>query len=171
MFEKSVFFPPRREQSGCRLTDMLPVFIFVLSGKGGVGKTLFSLATADLFDLNRAPIDVVQIDDQDRLAKALARDVTTIEIGLLKKARKDPGVLTAAFHPLYAKIEAMPISDRSLLVDVGATQQHLLADYAGLTGLDEDLREFGIRTCAFIPVVADPESIQQAVRQLAALIH
>jgi hypothetical protein len=56
-----------------------------------------------------------------------------------------------------------------LLVDVGATQQHLLLDYAALTELNDDLIEFGIQARAFIPIVADPESIEQGLRQITAL--
>lgn len=142
---------------------------FILSGKGGVGKTLFSLLIADLHDLNDHPLDVIQIDDQNRLALSLARDITTIDIALLKKARKDPNALMRAFSPFYELIMAMPQNGRALLVDIGATQQHLLLDYASLTELNDDLVEFGVRTRAFIPVVADPESLEQGLRQIEAL--
>ena len=151
------------------LAISLPVVILVLSGKGGVGKTLLSLLIADLCDLNNISLDVVQIDDQSRLAKSLGRDVVSIDIALLKKARKNPNILTAAFAPLYDFIATMPVSGRSLLVDIGATQQHLLLDYAALTELDDDLREYGMSGLAFVPVVADPESIDQAARQIQAL--
>lgn len=147
----------------------LVLLILVLSGKGGVGKTLLSLLLADLHDLNAIPLDVVQIDDQQRLSKTLGRDVATIDIALLRKARKDPNALTRAFAALYDLIAALPTSGRALLVDVGATQQHLLLDYAALTELDEDLREFGITPLIFVPVVTDPESIDQAHRQIKAL--
>lgn len=146
-----------------------PILLLVLSGKGGVGKTLLSLLVADLLDLNSIPLDVVQIDDQHRLASSLGRDVVTVDIALLKKARKDPNTLIGAFAPLYNLIAAIPVSGRSLLVDIGATQQHLLLDYAALTELDEDLREYRMSGLAFVPVVADPESIDQAARQIQAL--
>lgn len=146
-----------------------PSLIFVLSGKGGVGKTLLSLLIADLFDLNGIPLDIVQIDDQQKLAMALGRAVVSIDITLLRKARKDPSFLTGAFTPLYTAIEAMPANGRSLLVDIGATQQHILLDYATLIELDADLREFGIQAFGLVPVVADPESIEQAARQIEAL--
>ncbi|MGQ3048282.1 MAG: nucleotide-binding protein [Niveispirillum sp.] len=143
-----------------------PLCMMVLSGKGGVGKTLLSLLLADLFDLNGIPLDIVQVDDQRRLELSLGRDVTSIDIALLRKARKNPNILTTAFAPLYRQIEAMPISGRSLLIDIGATQQHLLLDYAELTELNEDFIEFSISLQVFIPVVTDPESIDQAIRQI-----
>ena len=74
-----------------------------------------------------------------------------------------------AFAALYDLVAAMPRSGQSLLVDVGATQQHLLLDYASLTELNDDLVEFGIQARAFIPIVADPESIEQGLRQIEAL--
>jgi hypothetical protein len=151
------------------LPQSRPILIFVLSGKGGVGKTLLSLLIADLFDLNDHTLDVIQIDDQNRLARSLARNVVTIDIALLKKARKDPGALMRAFAPFYDLAAAMHKDERSLLVDIGATQQHLLLDYAALTELNDDLVEFGTRARAFIPIVADPESIEQGLRQIAAL--
>lgn len=145
------------------------ILIFVLCGKGGVGKTLLSLLLADLLDLNDIPYDVIQIDDQDKLRKTLQQLVTSVDIALLRRARKDPNVLTAAFKELYARIESMPTSRRSLLIDVGATQQHSLLDYAALTELNADLREFGIPSIAFVPVVTDPEAIEQASRQIEVL--
>lgn len=146
-----------------------PCLFLALSGKGGIGKSLFCLLTADLLDLNDQDFDVVQIDDQNRLAKSLARDVVTIDIALLKKARKDPSALMKAFDPFYDLIAAMGTDGRSLLVDVGATQQHLLLDYAALIELNDDLVEFGIQARAFIPIVADPESIEQGLRQIETL--
>jgi hypothetical protein len=143
--------------------------LFVLSGKGGVGKTLLSLLISDLYDLNDRPLDIIQIDDQNRLAKSLARNVVTIDIALLKKARKDPGALMRAFGPFYDLIAAMGKDGRSLLIDIGATQQHLLLDYAALTELNDDLIEFSTNARAFIPIVADPESIEQGLRQITAL--
>lgn len=147
----------------------LPLLLLVLSGKGGVGKSLLSLLLGDLYDLNDVALDIVQIDDQNRLAKSLGRDVLTIDIALLKKARKDPGALMRAFGAFYDLAAAMPTSGRSLLVDVGATQQHLLLDYAALTELNDDLVEFGIQARAFIPLVADPESIEQGLRQIESI--
>lgn len=57
----------------------------VSSGKGGVGKILLAQLIADLSELNNIPLDVAQIDDQNRLAKSLGREVVSIDIALLKK--------------------------------------------------------------------------------------
>lgn len=143
-----------------------PLIIIVVSGKGGVGKTLLSLAIADLYDLAGLPLDIVQLDDQQRLSRSLGRNVTSIDIAILKKARKDPSALTRAFEPMFRLVEAMRFSGRSLLVDVGATQQHALYDYALLTELSTDLVEFGITGRVMVPAVIDPESLRQAGQQL-----
>jgi hypothetical protein len=153
-------------QSAATLPNLLPLLMIVVSGKGGVGKTLLSLVIADLFTLAGLPLDVVQFDDQQRLAKALGCYVLSLDLAVLKRARKDPSALTKVFAPLFALIEAMRRTGRSVLVDVGATQQHALFDYAVLTELAADLDEFGIAGRVLVPTVIDPESLRQASHQL-----
>lgn len=63
--------------------------------QSGVGKSLTSLALADIFQLNELPLNVLQIDSQARLSRALGREVTTIRVDA-KLARRDPA---AASHP------------------------------------------------------------------------
>jgi hypothetical protein len=148
------------------LSNTLPLLIVVMTGKGGVGKTLLSLAIADLFALAGLPLDIVQLDDQRRLAMALGCEVVSLDLAVLKRARKDPSALTRVFAPLYGLIEAMGRTGRSILLDVGATQQHALFDYAVLTELAGDLAEFGIAGRVLVPTVTDPESLRQAAQQL-----
>jgi len=140
--------------------------IVVASGKGGVGKSLLSLALADLFELNTLPLDIYQLDDQQRLEKAIGRSVVTLDVHTLKRARREPTVITSVFDPFYRGVEKLPTSNRTLLLDVGATQTGNLIDYADLIDLDEDLIEFGISGTVFIPAVAEPESLRQAVRTI-----
>jgi len=135
-------------------------------GKGGIGKTLLSLATKDLHDLNERPLDLHQLDDQQRLEKTVGQEVTSLDIQTLKRARKDPTVITKVFDPLYAGIERLPSSNRTILLDVGATQVGNLIDYAGLIDLDEELRRMRIRSLAMIPCVAEPEAIRQAAKTI-----
>lgn len=146
-----------------------PLWTIVLSGKGGVGKTLFSLAYLDLCELNGIPVDIMQIDDQSRLERAVKRKVVSLDMRTAKRARHDPTVMTKTFEPLYNALEAMTACGVSLHLDVGATQQLPLFDYAALIGLDEDLKEFGVNGVAFVVVTADSQSIEQAARSLDAL--
>lgn len=141
-------------------------FLVVASGKGGIGKSLLSLAIADLFDLNTQPLQLFQIDDQQRLEKAVGKSVTSLDINTLKRARRDPTAITKVFDPLYAGIEALSGTGNTLLLDVGATQIGNLIDYAGLVDLEEDLQLFGLGGYVFIPAVAEPESLRQAARAI-----
>ncbi len=135
-------------------------------GKGGIGKTLLSLVTKDLHDLNERPLNLHQLDDQQRLEKTVGEEVTSLDIQTLKRARKDPTVITQVFDPLFAGIEALPGSEDTILLDVGATQVGNLIDYAGLIDLDEELQRMEIRSLAMIPCVAEPEAIRQAVKTI-----
>lgn len=140
--------------------------IVVASGKGGIGKSLLSLAIADLFDLNEKPLQLFQLDDQQRLEKAVGKNVTSLDIKTLKLSRRDPTAITKVFDPLYAGIEALSGSNDTLLLDVGATQIGNLIDYAGLIDLEEDLQLFGLSGFVFIPTVAEPESLRQSCRAI-----
>ena len=140
--------------------------LVVASGKGGIGKSLLSLAIADLFELNDRPLRLYQLDDQQRLEKAVGQSVISLDIQTLKLARRDPTAITKVFDPLYEGIEVLPNSGDTLLLDVGATQIGNLIDYAGLIDLEEDLQLFGLRGYVFIPAVAEPESLRQACRAI-----
>lgn len=148
-----------------RALEFLKFFI-VASGKGGIGKSLLALAIADLFELNNRLLRLFQLDDQQRLEKAVGTSVTSLDINTLKRARRDPTVITKVFDPLYAGIESLRTSDDTILLDVGATQVGNLIDYAGLIDLEEDLLLFGLQGLVFIPAVAEPESIRQAARAI-----
>ncbi len=143
-----------------------PFLHITASGKGGIGKTVLAQTIAELLELNGLPLSIFQLDDQQRLEKSLGQDVVTLDIQTLKRSRRDPSVITKVFDPLYAGIEALPHSQQSLLLDVGATQIGNLIDYAGLIDLEEDLQLFGITGFVFIPAVAEPESLSQAKRAL-----
>ena len=138
----------------------------VASGKGGIGKSLLSLAIADLFDLNEQTLQLYQLDDQQRLEKTIGQSVVSLDIQTLKLARRDPTAITKVFEPLYKGIEALQDSNTTLLLDVGATQTGNLIDYAGLIDLQEDLELFGLSGLVFIPAVAEPESLRQACRAI-----
>jgi hypothetical protein len=151
------------------ITTFFSFLIIILSGKGGSGKTTTALLLIDLFELAGFALKVFQLDDQMRLEKCIGREVKGINISLLRKARKEPGVLVTAFSEFYNAIEEMHMNHNSVLIDIGATQQHSFLDYASLTELHEDLTEFGISSLVFIPLLCEPESIEQAARQVEAL--
>lgn len=140
-----------------------PLLIIVAGEKGGVGKSLTSLALADTFQLNDLPLDVLQIDNQARLSRALGRDVTTIRIDA-KLARRDPAAASRAYTPIYAAVEAIGSGSGSVLIDVGANEGAGFAQWLGLVDLAGDLEEWKIPVLVVIPFVAESEAIRQAGR-------
>ena len=132
----------------------------VASDKGGVGKSLLSVAVADWLSLAGTPPSVIQIDRQRRLAEALGGDVLTIASDPTA-ARTNPEMEVQRFSPLLERIEqAHPTYP--VLVDVGAGEGDRFAAWAGLVDLEEDLSEWGIQCHIIVPFLAEAESIRQA---------
>src|SRR5581483_9575927 len=105
-------------------------------------------------------------DDQQRLSASLGREVLSVDLAILRNSRRNPSALRNAFAGVYARIANLQPHRTSVLIDVGATQQHSLLDYCALVVLNEDLVELKVPTIALMPPVADSESISQAARQL-----
>lgn len=141
----------------------IPNIIIMSSGKGGIGKTTVCCALADILDIISKPYQLTQVDDQDRLPKLYPDKVTTIQIEKLNQTRRDPNAIIKIFDPLYALLEQSAGKDIITIIDVGATQQHALLQYAGLTDLDEDLTELQLNCLWLVPCTAEPESMRQAV--------
>lgn len=137
-----------------------PLLMIVAGEKGGVGKSLVSLALADLFRLHELSLDVLQIDAQQRLSRSLGRELTTIRVDH-KLARRDPAAAARAYTPLYTAIEAIPTNGGSVLVDVGANEAAGLAQWLGLVDLAGDIPEWNMPVLIVVPYVAEAEAIRQ----------
>lgn len=138
-----------------------PLLAIVAGEKGGVGKSLTSLALADIFQLHELPLHVLQIDSQARLSRALGQEITTIRVDA-KLARRDPAAASRAYTPIYEAVETIGSGGPSVLVDVGANEGAGLAQWLGLVDLAGDLEEWNIPVLAVIPFVAESEAIRQA---------
>lgn len=149
-------------------TTWPPKFIIVANDKGGQGKSLCSLAIADHASLHQAPLAVVQVDKQQRLANALGRKVITIQ-PVARDARRDPSAESRAFTPLYAMLEKAVARRASVLLDLGANQLEKTLMWAGLVDLDEDLTTWSVATTIVVPFVAEGEGIRQAGRTVNLL--
>jgi hypothetical protein len=131
----------------------------VASEKGGVGKSLLSLAVCDWLSLAGNPPSVIQIDRQRRLADALGGDVLTIASDPTA-ARVNPEIEVKRFSPLLERIEqAHPTSP--VLVDVGAGEGDRFAAWAALVDLEEELSDWGIQGHIIMPFLVESESIRQ----------
>lgn len=144
-------FPPLRP----------PLLMIVAGEKGGVGKSLVSLALADLFRLHELSLDVLQIDAQQRLSRSLGRELITIRVDQ-KLARRDPAAAARAYTPLATAVEAIGTIGGSVLVDVGANEAAGLAQWLSLVDLAADLEDWNIATLIAVPYVAEAEAIRQA---------
>jgi hypothetical protein len=138
-----------------------PLLLIVAGEKGGVGKSLLSLAIADVFQIHEQPLSILQIDSQARLGSTLKQEITTIRVDR-QLARRDPAAAARAYTPVYDAIEAIRTGGRSVLIDVGANEAAGLAHWMGLVDLAADLAEWQITTAVAIPYLAEGEAIRQA---------
>lgn len=146
-----------------------PLLCIVAGEKGGVGKSLASLAIADCFRLHEAPLSILQVDNQARLAAALKEDIATIRVDH-KLARRDPAAAARAYTPVYEAIESIAQNGRSVLIDVGANEGAGLAHWMGLVDLASDLYEWQIPTLLVVPFLAEGEAIRQAANTVDLLL-
>ncbi len=136
---------------------------------GGQGKTLLATAIVDLHWLHDKPTVVVQIDDQERLARTIGQDVVTVDTQTIRASRSNPAAGVQAFRPLMSALELASTNEATFVLDVGATQVSPLAAFSSLSDLDGELRENGFEGYALVPAVAAPEAIAQAARTIAML--
>lgn len=151
-------------------TTWSPQLIIVANDKGGQGKSLTALAIADHATLHQAPLAMVQVDKQLRLANALGGKVLTIQ-PVARDTRRDPSAESRAFTPLYATLEKAVARRASVLVDLGANQVERTVMWAGLVDLDEDLNAWSCATMIVAPFVAEGEGIRQAGRTVKLLVE
>ena len=144
--------------------------IIMANDKGGQGKTLASLVVADHAHLNNAPLAIAQVDAQDRLARAVGRNVLTIP-AVPREARRDPGADARSFTPFYHMLERVAARGANSLLDVGANQVARFANWAAIVELDEDLETWGFDTTIMIPFVAEGEGIRQAATAAGTLLQ
>lgn len=145
-----------------------PLLIIVAGEKGGVGKSLTSLAIADTFKLNEEKLSIMQVDSQARLAAALKEEIVTIRVDH-KLARRDPSASARAYTPIYEAVAAIPTNGRSVLVDVGANEGAGLAHWMGLVDLAADLADWQIPSLLVVPYLAEGEATRQAGRTVELL--
>tara|TARA_R100001039_G_scaffold39053_2_gene43423 strand:+ start:1383 stop:2156 length:774 start_codon:yes stop_codon:yes gene_type:complete len=133
----------------------------VANEKGGVGKSLCSLALFDRLTLEGETPAVIQIDRQRRLADVIGTEVLTIESDP-KASRVDPEIEFRRFSPILELIESTA-GNAPLVIDCGAGEVGRFATWAAMVDLEEDLQEWGITCHILVPFLSEPEAIRQAV--------
>jgi len=110
-----------------------PLFV-VANQKGGVGKSTFSLAVADKLTLDgREPV-VIQIDNQQRLSRALGREIITIQSDP-KATRFEAEQELRRFSPLLDAVQSAA-GKSPILIDIGAGEVGRFAQWARVTSRD-----------------------------------
>lgn len=169
-------FPPDKivipdNRRGRRIVQMMErrpnaKFLICTNRKGGVGKTLASLAAIELLELHGRRVIVVQLDQQERLSRSLNRSIISLPTDFLKASRTDPSAGLRAFRPLMEVLDRPLADDEVVLLDVGANMVGPFCAFAALSGLDEDLVAAGITTTVLVPTLAEPESLSLASRTI-----
>jgi hypothetical protein len=144
-------------------------FVVVANDKGGQGKTLTSLSITDHAYLHDAPLAISQVDAQNRLARAVKRNVLTIA-AVSREVRRDPSADARAFTPFYSMLERVGARGANVLLDIGANQVGRFANWSGLVELEEDLEEWGFQTTIIVPFVAEGEGIRKAAETVKLLL-
>lgn len=141
--------------------DLTKVFIAVMNGKGGVGKsTLAQVLIEYLIYLLCYPL-VVQVDAQARLAELNNFPITSVTSSP-ETVRANPSEQLTRFAVITDRAEEGGLADRPVLIDIGANEDVNFAFWATQCELDADLEEFGLQPVIFVVFTAEQEAIEKA---------
>ena len=140
--------------------------VWVLNSKGGVGKTTLSVVLADLFQLAGHPLSMIEIDTRKRLSSFMGAENVISFDGAppIADIRKNPNLILRHYDPIITAMET-----GNSLLDLGANEDPAFLEYCKLSRLDEDLDDMDVSVMAFVPTVAETESVKGALVALEAL--
>lgn len=131
----------------------------ILSGRGGVGKTLIaSLLTAALLLRDRAPA-IIEADMQRRLELLFPKFVQLIDIDQLDALAEDPMALARAFAAIPQAARDAADKRRDVVIDSAATWHLPLIKYVAEIKLGAKIRALNGELIFLIPVTADADAI------------
>ena len=147
-------------------TDNKKLSVWVMNSKGGVGKTTLSVALADQFLLAGRPLSMLEIDTRKRLSSFMGTDNVISFDGAppIAEIRRNPNLILRHYDPIISAIEA-----GDTLIDLGANEDPAFLEYCKLSRLEEDLEDMDVEVMAFVPTVAETESIKGAMVALDTL--
>lgn len=144
-------------------TTFLPTAMMIGGNIGGIGKSSFFINLADSFRIARQPLDLLQLDEQGKVARMTGQPVTSIDLAVLQNGRDDEWALQRALRPIYDTIVSMPETGRSCAIETAGGMSALAHDAFAIIDLAEETAELGIPVDAHILVVASEESLRQMI--------
>jgi hypothetical protein len=147
--------------------DLTKVFIAIMNGKGGVGKSTLAQVLIEYLIYKLCQPLVVQVDAQARLAELNNFPVTSVTSSP-ETVRANPGEQLTRFAVITDRAEEGGFADRPVLVDIGANEDQNFAFWAAQCELDADLEEFGLQPVIFFVFTAEQEAIEKAAEAVDA---
>ena len=130
--------------------------IWVMNGKGGVGKSVLTMALTWLYEASWRPLRMIDIDDKAKLAEFAGQDkVLSLRIGAsAEELRADPALAYSYWDQLAAEI-----LEHDTIIDTGANMDRPLLEWARKSELAELLSDSGVSMDLYVPITADPLSV------------
>lgn len=138
-----------------------PVAMMIGGNLGGIGKSCHFINVVDCFQIARQPLDLLQLDEQGKVARMTGQPVASIDLAVFQNARDDEWALQRAMRPVYDTIVSMRETGRSCAIETAGGMSALAHDAYAVIDLAEETVELGIRVDAHILVVASEESLRQ----------
>ncbi len=139
--------------------------IWVMNGKGGVGKSMLMMVLAWQYEVIGRPLRLIDVDDKAKLAEFMGTDkVLSLRVGANAEAlRADPALAYSYWDQL-----AVEMSEQDTGVDLGANMDGVLLEWAKKSDLSQVLQESGITMDIYVPVTADPLAVEGGIQALEA---
>lgn len=137
--------------------------IWVMNGKGGVGKSILMMVLAWQYEVSGRPLRLIDVDDKAKLAEFMGSDrVLSLRIGANAEAlRANPALAYSYWDQL-----AIEMTEHDTGVDLGANMDGILLDWAKKSDLSQVLQETGITMDIYVPVTADPLAVGGGIQAL-----
>jgi len=148
-----------------RVKPPTPPPILIIAGKGangGQGGTTLTTFLAERADLGGLSFNLIQIDQQNSLARIFGKEVLTVKTALNRNNLHDQTAWTTSFAPAYDLIMSTgDAANRVVLVDCGALQTANFLAFAAAVNLEEDLAEAKINSVFLGVTTANAEPVRQ----------
>jgi len=143
----------------------MPHTIWVMNGKGGVGKSVLMMMLAWHYEAIGRPLRLIDIDDKAKLAEFMGTDnVLSLRIGAdAEELRANPALAYSYWDQL-----ASEMIENDTGVDLGANMDRALLSWAKKSDLEELLQENETTMDIYVPITADPLAVAGGIQTLQA---